>query len=219
MLMGRWHRKAGVLALFTIGPCNDNTSEATSTRTRASSHLLCGHRRSIVSLSSRRVSFSFAVHDSTCVVGLCIRRAPSTDGEGNMESCWDRVKYILRSAGCAPCDGDTHSHSFFFVHEGMLGPSSCSKLRTEQSTWQNSDSLCLYVLFMCVGGFSTIHRPRFSVLFLRDKKPFVRKSGTEYSDTVQAPSLQYHHTCHSFCKWKSSCSEQDEMIQHLMSAC
>ena len=161
--MDRIHRKVGVLALFTLGPCSDNTSEAKSTRTRASSHLLCGHRRSIVSLSSRRVSHctslrgattsTYIVYDSTCVVGLCIRRAPSTDGEGNMESCWDRVKYILRSAGCAPCDGDTHSHSFFFVHEGVLSPSNCSKLRTEQSTGQNSDSLCLYVLFMCVGDF------------------------------------------------------------------
>ena len=43
--------------------------------------------------------------------------------------------------------------------------------------------------------FSTSCRLRFSVLFLRDKKPFVRKSETKYSDTVQATSLQYHHTC------------------------
>ena len=123
--MDRRHRKVGVLALFTIGPCNDNTSEAKSTRTRASSHLLCGLRRFIVSLSSRRVSHctsqgirgattsTYIVYDSTCVVGLGIRRAPSTDGEGTMQSCWHRVKHILLSADCAPCDGDTHCHSFF----------------------------------------------------------------------------------------------------------
>ena len=33
----------------------------------------------------------------------------------------------------------------------MLRPSDCSKLRTEQGTWQNSDSLRLFVFFVCVG--------------------------------------------------------------------
>ena len=151
MLMGRWHRKAGVLALFTIGPCNDNTSEATSPRTRASSHLLCGHRRSIVSLSSS--FFLLAVHDSTCVVGLCIRRAPSTDGEGNMESCWDRVKYILRSAGCAPCDGDTHSHSFFLCARRCVG--SINLFETSNRTEHRAKFRFIVSLrlFMCVGDF------------------------------------------------------------------
>ena len=171
------------MALFTIGPCNDNTSEAKSTRTRASSHLLCGHRRFIVSISSRRVphctsqgirgatTSTYIVCGSTCIVGLCIRRAPSTDGEGTMESCWHQVEYFLRYIDEASCDEDTHTHSVHFVHEGMLGPSSCSKLRTEQGTGQNSD-------------VSTSCRLRFSVLFLRDKKPFVRRSETKYSDTT-----------------------------------
>ena len=56
-----------------------------------------------------------------------------------MESFWHQVEYILRCVDEASCDEDTHTHSVHFVHEGMLGPSNCSKLRTEQGTGQNSD--------------------------------------------------------------------------------
>ena len=77
---------------------------------------------------------------------------------------------------------------------------------------------CVFTFFSCVWALNNKQAKIF--LFLRDKKPFVRKSETTYSDTIfSTQSALPSHVLFSFCRWKSSCSEQDEMIQHLMSAC
>ena len=115
------------IALFTFGPCSDHTSEVKSTRKRAASHLLCGHRRLIVSFSSRRVlhctsqgirgaiaTSTYNVIDSMCIFGICIRGSPSTDGGGNMETCWHQVEYILRCVDEASCGEEAHIDSVHF---------------------------------------------------------------------------------------------------------
>ena len=161
------------IALFTFGPCSDHTSEVKSTRTRASSHLLCGHRRLIVSFSSRRVPIARAKgsaallqprHTMSLIPHAFLEFASEGHHQRMVKATWKHVG-IRWSTFCGVLMKHRAARrptltvfTFFFVHEGIVGPRNCSN-GTEDG--QKSYVLCLWVFFMC--GFSTSIRPPFSV--------------------------------------------------------